>query len=522
MLTTMPGIAPSVRARISAAGETPRPRAFAWPSASALRVPSAMLGLAAAYYAAAKIGYALEFAGPVAAVLWLPAGVGIAFLSIGGLRLWPGVLLGDLLVNDYSTLPLGSALGQTGGNLLEVALAAWLIRRVMKQGPPLAGLGGLVRVLLAIAAGAAVSATAGALSLLLGDVISQGEAPRVWRTWWLGDFSGALVLVPLALAWARFPRGRLRPARAVEAGLLLAGVVLLSELALHSDRPLTYLVFPPLIWAAVRFGQRGAAIALAVAIGFMVSNSRHFLGPFSFSSITNDVLNAQLFILVTAVAIWFLATVVSEREHLARSLAASRARLVDTAEFERRRIEHNLHDGAQQRLTALHVRLGIASSGDPRKATAALEDARNELSLAIDELREIAHGIQPRVLTDSGLAAAMALVAARSPVPVELLDAPPSRLDATAETTAYYVFAEAVTNAQKHARATTITVRAVVRDGLLHIEVSDDGVGGATAGPGSGLQGLHDRVEAVGGRLTVVSQAGQGTTVEAAIPAKPA
>src|SRR3954447_7860672 len=195
----MPGIASSVRARLSAAVDTPHPGALPRPSWSGLRPLLSMAGLAAVYYAAAKVGYALEFSGPVAAVLWLPAGVGIAFLAVGGMWLWPGVLLGDLLVNDYGALPIGSALGQTCGNVAEVLLAAWLIRRAMRLGPPLEGLSGLVRVLLAIAAGTALSATAGTLSLVLGDVISRGEAPTVWRTWWLGDFSGGLVLVPLAL-----------------------------------------------------------------------------------------------------------------------------------------------------------------------------------------------------------------------------------------------------------------------------------------------------------------------------------
>src|SRR2546423_879636 len=198
----MPGIAPSARARISAAGETPRPRALAWPSAARLRLPSAMLGLAAVYYLAAKVGYALEFAGPVAAVIWLPAGVGIAFLSIGGLRLWPGVLLGDLLVNDYGALPLGSALGQTCGNVLEVLIAAWLIRRAMRHGPPLAGLTGLVRVLLAIAAGTAVTATMGGVSPPLGDANAPVGAAKAWRAGWLRDVSWGPLLAafPPALA----------------------------------------------------------------------------------------------------------------------------------------------------------------------------------------------------------------------------------------------------------------------------------------------------------------------------------
>src|SRR5215208_4321398 len=111
------------------------------------RYVAGVLGLAGAYYAAAKLGYELEFAGPVAAVVWLPAGVAIAFLSLGGLRFWPGVLVGDLLANDYSALPLGSAFGQTLGNMLEVLVAALLIRRLAARGSPLDSLSGLARLL---------------------------------------------------------------------------------------------------------------------------------------------------------------------------------------------------------------------------------------------------------------------------------------------------------------------------------------------------------------------------------------
>src|SRR3954447_10421331 len=116
------------------------------------RYMAGVVGLAAAYYAAAKAGYELEFAGPVAAIVWFPAGVAIAVLCLGGLRFWPGVLLGDLLANDYSAVPVGSALGQTLGNMVEVVVAAVVIRRLLARGSPLDSLGGLGRLLAAIAA----------------------------------------------------------------------------------------------------------------------------------------------------------------------------------------------------------------------------------------------------------------------------------------------------------------------------------------------------------------------------------
>src|SRR5256714_6051458 len=141
---------------------------FALVGSARLRYLLGVFSLAAASYGAAHLGYAFEFAGPVAAILWLPAGVGIAFLWFGGLRLWPGVLIGDLLVNNYSALPLGSALGQTSGNVLEVVVATSLLRRLVPHGSPLASIGRLSRMLVALAAGAAVSATVGTLSLRLG------------------------------------------------------------------------------------------------------------------------------------------------------------------------------------------------------------------------------------------------------------------------------------------------------------------------------------------------------------------
>ena len=150
---------------------------------SPARYALGIVGLGGLYYAAAKAGYLLEFSGPVAAIVWLPMGVGVSFLYLGGVAYWPGVLIGDLLVNDYSLLPLGSALAQTCGNVLEVVIATLLMRRLVRYGSPLASVRGVGVIAFSIAVGAGVSATIGPLSLLAGGVVHLDDLPTVWRTW---------------------------------------------------------------------------------------------------------------------------------------------------------------------------------------------------------------------------------------------------------------------------------------------------------------------------------------------------
>jgi signal transduction histidine kinase len=204
-----------------------------------------------------------------------------------------------------------------------------------------------------------------------------------------------------------------------------------------------------------------------------------------------------------------------------RKLAASRARIVEAADTERRRLERNLHDGAQQRLVslALHLRLIRANlRRDPEAAETLLSQADTELGHALDELRELARGIHPAVLTDRGLTAALDALAERAPLPVELARIPAGRLPDPIEAAIYYLVAEAITNVAKYARATHASVAIERSNGIATVMVSDDGVGGADPGRGSGLVGLADRVEALGGRLHVDSPAGRGTRVTAAIP----
>jgi signal transduction histidine kinase len=204
-------------------------------------------------------------------------------------------------------------------------------------------------------------------------------------------------------------------------------------------------------------------------------------------------------------------------------LAASRARIVEAADAARRRIERDLHDGAQQRLVslALNLRRLESSLAPDSPAARELAVARADLDAALEELRELARGIHPSVLTDRGLEAALAAVAGRATVPIELdLDCP-GELPLSVQTTAYFVVVEALTNASKHADPERIEVRVALADGGVTVEVCDDGCGGVDPTRGSGLSGLGDRVSALGGTLEIDSPAGAGTTIRARIPVIP-
>ena len=200
---------------------------------------------------------------------------------------------------------------------------------------------------------------------------------------------------------------------------------------------------------------------------------------------------------------------------------ASRSRIVEAGDAERRKVERDLHDGAQQRLATLALALRLARDragrGDDPELSRLLDDASNELNTALQELRELARGIHPAILTEEGLAAAVESLANRSPIPVRV-EVAPDRYPTAVEATAYFVVCEALANVFKHASASEVTVHARQLDGKLRIEVADDGRGGADPAAGSGLRGLADRVSASGGWLRFESPSGRGTVVVAQIP----
>jgi signal transduction histidine kinase len=650
--------------------------------------------VAIAYYGAGRIGLELAYLDGAVAAMWPPAGLGLAVLFLYGVRLWPGIVIGDLLLGDYST-PFGTVLGQTVGNTVAVVVAALLLRRLTGGRGALDRVSDVVAFVVCALVAALVSAAFGPMSLRLGDVIAPDELGRVLRTWTLSDASGVLVVAPVLLTWATTGWRDISRREVVEGAIALTLLVALAVLPPQRDVP--YIVFPVLLWTALRFGPRGAATAIFVVCSITVWNTAHNDGPFVRESINDSLLATQLFIAISALTSLVLAAVTAERERASRALvateaaqrrlaaeqtalrrvatlvaseagprrvfervteevsrlldvagasimqydgdrtatvvgawshdgrlsfpigatldldghtvvakvlrtgspqrleryreaggtlaqalhtfgyggavaapvhvggrlwgvlvaattgdeappegleqqlcdfadlvaqalanadayeqlAASRARLVEVGDAERRRLERNLHDGAQQRLVSVALELSMVNAKldqDPQGARLLLSAAREHLADGLDELRELARGIHPVVLTERGLGPALEALQSRATVPVEIAELPDERLPASVEAAAYYVVAEAITNVAKYAGASAATVAVRRSNGSATVTVSDDGVGGADPDHGSGLRGLAARVEALNGHVDVDSPPARGTRITAEIP----
>jgi signal transduction histidine kinase len=650
--------------------------------------------VAAAYYLTGRAGLELAYLDGAVAAVWPPAGLGLAVLFLYGIRLWPGIVIGDLLLADFST-PAGTVLGQVVGNTLAVVVGALLLRRLTGGR---AGLERVVDVLALVACAvvaAVVSAAFGPTALRLGDVIGADELGSVFRTWTLSDAAGVLVLAPVVMTWAARGLAGFGRREALEGGVVLVVLAVLAELPPQRDVP--YIVFPVLLWAALRFGPRGAATAILVVCSITIWNTAQEDGPFVRDSITDSLLSTQLFIATAALTSLLLAAVTAERTGATRALAAaeaaqrelageqaalrrvatlvaseeepsrlfgqvteevgrlmalpvasvvqydgartativgawsadgpprfpvgatldldgetvvanvlrtgdaqrmetydeasgdlgeamrgygyraavaapvtvggrlwgalaaatrspeplpegleqrlcdfadliaqalanadayeklalSRQRLVEVGDAERRRLERNLHDGAQQRLVALSLKLSMLNGrldDEPPASRELLAAARDDLAQGLAELRELARGIHPVVLTERGLGAALEALLGRTPVDVVVEALPDERLSPPVEAAVYYIVSEAVTNVAKYAQASHATVAIRRHDGAATVTVADDGAGGADPLRGSGLRGLAARVEALDGRLTVDSPPGRGTRIEAEIP----
>src|SRR5215211_1879684 len=303
----------------------------------------AVLALAAAYVAAAKLGQSLRYTASVSAI-WPPAGVGIAALYLWGLRWWPGIFVGELLVNgdllfgDHAPLPFGSLAGQQLGNMAEVVVGALLLGKLIGTRAALDRAGQVGGMLVAVATATAISATCGTLSMLAGGVIDLADVPTFGRTWFLGDTAGALVVVPLVLTWLRDPGAAVRRILTFEGVAMITSVLLLGSIAVRSEAPVLYLIFPAVIWAAFRFGPAGVSLALAINAFVTIGITAERVGVFFRQPIDDRTLGTQLYILVSVLTGLFLSTIFAERERSAVDLAESRRREGEKAIEERRRI----------------------------------------------------------------------------------------------------------------------------------------------------------------------------------------
>ena len=231
--------------------------------------------IAGAYYGSAKLGLHLAFETPSVTAIWPPTGIALAALVLWGYRVWPGVALGALLANAWTGVPLVTVLGITCGNTLEGLAGAYLLRRVAFR-PSLEGLRDVLVLVLVAVASTTISATIGVFSLIAGDEASFGDFGSVWRTWWLGDIGGDLLVAPAIMVAATHWPFRRVPGRAPEAVVLAAVLVAVSTFVFSRETNLAYLVFPALIWAALRFWQPGATAAslLVASIAVVFTNER--------------------------------------------------------------------------------------------------------------------------------------------------------------------------------------------------------------------------------------------------------
>jgi signal transduction histidine kinase len=497
-----------------------------------VRRVAAILLLALAYYGAAKLAQSVRYTASVSAV-WPPAGLGIAALYLWGLRLWPGILIAELAVNaqllvgDHA-LPFWSVAGQQAGNMLEIVVGAILLRRLIGPNAALDRADQIIGMLVALVTATAISALCGTASMLAGGVIGWSEAVTFCRTWWLGDTAGGLIALPLILTWARDPRGSFRRMATWEGGLLI-----LTVLSISANEPVTYLVFPALIWAALRFGPPGATLSVTLAAGAAIAFTANELGPFFRQPIDDKALSTQLYIAVAALTTLFVGALVGERQRSATELEEARLREGERALAERARIARDLHDSVSQALfsTVLHTRTAerdLEKEGvDPNGPVARSLDAIAELTAGAQrEMRVLLFELNARS-ADLGLVAGLAqhasTVGTREGLTVAV-HGPKQRLPLSPEVEAqlFAIGREAIANVVRHSAARRAWVHVdAAHDGSVLMEIGDNGTGfdARLDHPGHyGLQSMRTRAAEAGASLTIRSVPGRGTVVRVQLP----
>ena len=537
--------------------------------------------LLAAYLVTAKLGLLMDAVGGVATTVWPPAGISLAALTLFGDRFWPGIAAGAFLVNAWAGVPILAASGMALGNTLEALLGSCLLRRFtgFEDSPDtIRKVIGLV--VLAAGFSTTISATFGVTSGFLAGVIPASSFARAWQTWWLGDALGDLVVAPLLFAWMGGHPSRPSLRRIGEASLLAAALVAVSVVAFggvvapgQKTGIEPYMVYPFLIWAALRFPRRGTATAVFGVASIAVAMTTQARGPFSAGTLNESLLLLQAFMAITAVTMLVLAADVMQRRRAEASLRGAQeglehrvaerthqlsqanrvlaeevverkqaekmlrdlsTRLLRIQDEERQRVARELHDSTAQSLTALSLNLSVAARSKESMSPAsraALEESVSLAHLCSQEIRSMSYLLHPPLLKEVGLPAALRWCAEgfsqRSGISVDL-DMPEDfgRLPLEVENALFRIVQECLTNVQRHSGSPTARIELQRKARWVGLKVRDDGRGmpegilGDDTGVqslGVGLLGMRERVRQLGGHIRVV-QGGAGATIQVDIP----
>ncbi len=485
-----------------------------------------------------------------------------ALLALGVLAVPVGIGSAALILTSDHTTPRGLAAALTlaaGWAFIGTGLYAWDRRPGNNIGPLMTAVGftfffqGLTSSSNSVVFAIGIVGSSLPFAILVHLLVSFPAGRLESRFQQVVVIAGYLATTVLQLAWAVFtdPTVQSDCQGCPENPILIAGhegvadVINAFQLALGCFAIGATVVIVIRRWRHSTPAQRRALspVVLTGAVAFTILLARLILDEVGISQAVQDGTYIAVIIFFVALPFAFLLGLLrsrigraeeittalsAENEQLnadlrakVEELRASRARIVEAGYAERRRVERDLHDGAQQRLMALTMNLRLARDkleGDPTMTAELLDEAMEELAAATTELRELARGIHPGVLSDRGLSAALGGLAERSPVPVEIVATPSERLPAPVESATYFVVAEALTNVARYAEADRASVRVDRSNGAIEIEIRDDGIGGADLDAGTGLRGLEDRVAALEGSFVVRSPRGEGTTVEARIP----
>lgn len=512
------------------------------------RLLAGNLAVGVGYWGLAELGSVVEFTGQVQ-VAWLPVGFASAMLYFGDLGWFAGGAVADVLVGTgvfpfhYHLLASPLVFGETPGNTVEFVLIACLMRRLLGRHSTLERPRDVAAMLAALAAGVSVSTVIGTVSVWRGGLSAPSGLWSVAYTWWLGDMSGGLLVVPLMLVWGQELAARRRAGwRGPGAGWRAAGrwaatlalVTALSVAAFSFRYPLPYVVFPALILAAVNLGLRGGTAALALAMATAIGMTAARTDPFAQQSITAEALSTQLYILVATLTTLTVGAAASAQRRSAAELAAFQRRAARRADAERQRIARDLHDSVSQTLFSLGLHAGIARHEAARAALppgSALPSAVAEISglaqAALLEMRASIFDLRGGAVAEQGLVTALAAHGAALAVRHDLrvtVTGPEERLPLTPRTEEllYRIGQEAVTNAVKHSGSPAVSADVSVTGPLVLLAVRDQGQGFDPAASYAGHLGLdlmRARAREAGGTAEIRSGPGTGTAVQVSVPA---